>query len=86
MSRYRRIENGQVNPLSQSYKASNGDFEEQPGPPYTGPVQPRAGEHYMYNGREVIVVRGGPEQSRVRWANEDGGSFLVDDHNLQQMG
>ena len=82
--RYRVLsDDGTVNPISESFLANTPELCPT-GETYPGQIQPVAGQHYMYQKREVIVVQGGAEKSRVRWAKSDEADFLVYDHDLQQ--
>jgi hypothetical protein len=82
--RYRFLENGLVNPISQSFLASTTELHPT-GQQYQGQVQPEQAKHYLFQGQQVVVVKGGPERSRVRSADSNEPSFLVLDHELQQL-
>lgn len=84
-SRYRKIPaSGKVNPLSESYLAPNSRLVRQ-GSKYPGQVQPRAGDEYLYENKLVVVVRGGPEQSYVKWKDNIGQGFKVFNHMMQEI-
>lgn len=82
--RYRHLLNGVVDPISESFLARTDELSFT-GEQYHGRVQPAVHERYLYQGREVIVVQGGPERSRVTAADGSGHSFLVFDHELQHI-